>query len=111
MEYNKPTKHVAYSDECGGKLTVHVDTSRSTPADYHECSPKAPVKVWITQGRKKVWSPGHPLCLGPMHDPYTREGRRHAAEDAVAFFEHDRCGRGGTYGLGRASRARKRRSR
>ena len=93
MSKPKTSKHRLYSDECGGEFTVHVTPSLSL-ADERTCGHKEPVKVKVTQGRKTVWAPDAPLCLSPMRDLGSVKGRRAAAEDALAFFEYDRCGRG-----------------
>lgn len=85
-----------YSDECGGPVRVSVK-----PLGYSaECgADKSAVQVRVTplKGNKTglVWSPSSPLCLGSMAPVIGGQNWiKRATEDALAFYDHHRCGRG-----------------
>jgi hypothetical protein len=85
----RTSKHRRFASECGGPVTVHVTPDPFTPG----CHPdKHSIKVRITRGRQVLWEPKSPICLGPQHSPDSGRGRNAAADAAVDFFEHYKCG-------------------
>lgn len=93
MSYSKKV----YSDECGGEFNVRVEESDA------RCEPgKDAFRVRVTKHRKVVWAPTAPMCV-PAH----AVKRARLIEDALGFFEHQKCARGAV--LGRAGKRRRRR--
>lgn len=79
--------HHRLSNECGD-LVVEVRPRGDRCPDGKEA-----VTIRVRKHKtRRWWAPDAPLCLSPAAPADTRKGRRHAAEDAAAFYEAYHCG-------------------